>query len=54
MEYFTKRCTSNLRLQSIGETRWWGKEIALNRIFGKIKDSSKGLYIEVILALSDD
>lgn len=53
MEYFTKRCTSNRRLQSIGETRWWGKEIALNRIFGKINDPSKGMYIEVILALSD-
>lgn len=53
MEYFTQRCTSNRRLQSIGETRWWGKEIALNRIFGNMNDPSKGLYLEVILALSD-
>jgi len=53
MEYFTKRCTSNRRLQSIGETRWWGKKIALNKIFGKINDPSKGMYIAVILALSD-
>lgn len=40
-------------MQSIGETRWWGKEIALNRIFGKINNPSKAMYIEVILALSD-
>lgn len=36
MEYFTKWCTSNHCLKSIGETRWQGKVIALNRIFGKI------------------
>ncbi|KAF0696605.1 Zinc finger MYM-type protein 1, partial [Aphis craccivora] len=46
MEYFTKRCTSNLRLQSIAETQWWGKEIALNRIFGKLMIHPK-VYIKV-------
>ncbi|KAL4096735.1 hypothetical protein QTP88_021629 [Uroleucon formosanum] len=33
------------RLQSISNTRWWSKEVALKHIFG-----SDGMYIDVILA----
>ncbi|KAL4121497.1 hypothetical protein QTP88_013997 [Uroleucon formosanum] len=35
------------RLQSIGNTRWWSKEVALKHIFG-----SDGMYIDVILVLN--
>lgn len=35
------------RLQSIGNTRWWSKELALKHLFG-----SDGMYIDVILALN--
>ncbi|KAL4097418.1 hypothetical protein QTP88_022201 [Uroleucon formosanum] len=35
------------RLQSIGSTQWWSKEVALKHIFG-----SDGMYIDVILVLN--
>lgn len=35
------------RLQSIGNTRWWSKKLALKHLFG-----SDGMYIDVILALN--
>ncbi|KAL4091486.1 hypothetical protein QTP88_026173 [Uroleucon formosanum] len=35
------------RLQSISNTRWWSKEVALKHIFG-----SDGMYIDVILVLN--
>lgn len=39
------------KLQTIGETRWWAKHTALNRIFGSYRNHETSLYIDVILTL---
>jgi hypothetical protein len=39
------------RLQVIGQTRWWKKEVALRRIFGHYGEPESGLYVDLILAL---
>ncbi|KAL4135492.1 hypothetical protein QTP88_007098 [Uroleucon formosanum] len=56
MRVWTERCHSlNQRLQSIGETRWWSKEVALIKIFGSTEGPSKSnaLYVDVLMALYD-
>ena len=47
------KCTK--RLQAIGETRWWSKDKALNRVFGsfgKPPNKDDCLYIRVLLTLA--
>ena len=39
------------RLQKIGETRWWSKQAALERILGTFEDPSKGTYSTLIKVL---
>ncbi|KAJ3594678.1 hypothetical protein NHX12_003985 [Muraenolepis orangiensis] len=39
------------RLSPIGETRWWAKDAALSKVFGKFGDPEKGLYIDLIVTL---
>lgn len=38
-------------LQTIGETRWWAKEVALNKVFGNFGDTNACLYIDVLQSL---
>lgn len=40
------------KLQLIGETRWWSKQIALEHIFGKYKNPSDSMYPCLIVAFS--
>lgn len=37
----------------IGETRWWSKEAALNRIFGSDNSHENCLYIDIIVAFQE-
>jgi len=56
MRVWTEQCHSlNQRLQSIGETRWWSKEVALIKIFGSTEGpyKSNALYVDVLMALYD-
>lgn len=56
MRVWTERCHSlHQRLQSIGETRWWSKEVALVKIFGSTEGpcKSNALYVDVLMALYD-
>ncbi|CAI6362566.1 unnamed protein product [Macrosiphum euphorbiae] len=56
MRVWTERCHSlHHRLQSIGETRWWSKEVALVKIFGSTEGpcKSNALYVDVLMALYD-
>lgn len=46
----TRSDVKHRKLQLIGETRWWAKEEALNKIFGSIK-STDCLYIELLISL---
>ena len=39
------------RLQKIGETRWWSKQAALERILGTFEDPLKGTYSTLIKVL---
>lgn len=39
------------RLQTIGDTRWWSKDLSLRRIFGTPNNSQKALYVEVLISL---
>lgn len=38
-------------LQTIGETRWWAKEVALNKVFGNFGNTKECLYIDVLQSL---
>ena len=40
------------RLQQIGETRWWSKQAALERILGTFTDPLKGTYCTLIRVLN--
>lgn len=40
------------RLQSIGDTRWWSKNISLQRIFGTPNNAKEALYVNVLISLS--
>ncbi|XP_060855244.1 uncharacterized protein LOC132932916 [Metopolophium dirhodum] len=41
----------NKRLQTIGDTRWWSKDLSLRRIFGTPNNSQNALYVEVLISL---
>jgi hypothetical protein len=45
---YWKKMTKD-RLATIGSTRWWSKEKALDRIFG----DNGALYIDLIIALNN-
>jgi len=56
MRVWTERCHSlHQRLQSIGETRRWSKEVSLVKIFGSTEGpcKSNALYVDVLMALYD-
>ncbi|KAL0202645.1 hypothetical protein M9458_000663, partial [Cirrhinus mrigala] len=40
------------RLSPIGETRWWGKDNALRKVFGSLANPHNCLYVDIILALT--
>lgn len=42
---------SNKRLGTIGQTRWWAKDIPLSKIFGHFNEQDSSLYIELITTL---
>lgn len=50
MNIWSENC-SNKRLGTIGQTRWWAKDIALSKIFGHFNEQESSLYIELITTL---
>ena len=45
--------TRQSRLQVIGETRWWSKDVALSKVFGTFRSSQSAMYVDVLLALAE-
>lgn len=39
------------RINLIGDTRWWAKDLALNKIFGNFEDPTNSLYIELLMTM---
>ncbi|KAL4096836.1 hypothetical protein QTP88_021719 [Uroleucon formosanum] len=52
MDIWLEKC-SNKRLGTIGQTRWWAKDIALSKIFGHFNEQENSLYIELITTLEE-
>lgn len=52
MDIWLEKC-SNKRLGTIGQTRWWAKDIALSKIFGRFNEQENSLYIELITTLDE-
>lgn len=52
MDIWLEKC-SNKRLGTIGQTRWWAKDIALSKIFGHFNEQDSSLYIELITTLEE-
>ena len=50
MDIWLEKC-SNKQLGTIGQTRWWAKDIALSKIFGHFNEQENSLYIEIITTL---
>jgi hypothetical protein len=46
-----KESKTTKRLQLIGETRWWAKDKALERVYGTFKKPDECMYVEVQLTL---
>lgn len=44
--------TRHRRLSTIGEMRWWAKDVALKRIFGSFGKPDQALYIDILMTLS--
>lgn len=47
----TQQQTRHRRLSTIGETRWWAKHNALQKIFGHFGKPENGLFIDPVLTL---
>ncbi|XP_067142277.1 uncharacterized protein [Centruroides vittatus] len=43
--------TRRKKLNTIGETRWWAKDVVLKKVFGNFANPKDGLYVELILTL---
>ena len=41
----------NRRLNTIGETRWWSKDVAVKKVFGSFQNPQSGLYLNVVNTL---
>ena len=52
MKKWEKEAKTTKRLQAIGETRWWAKDKALNRVFGSFGKPDEALWVKVIMALT--
>mgnify|MGYP003623297459 CR=1 FL=1 len=37
----------NRRLNTIGETRWWSKDVAVKKVFGSFQNPQSGLYLDI-------
>ena len=51
MKKWERGSTSTKRLQAIGQTRWWAKGKALERVFGSFQQSDECLYVQVLMTL---
>lgn len=54
MKVWEEKCqdTRHRRLSTIGQTRWWAKDVALKRVFGSFGKPDQALYINVLMTLS--
>lgn len=41
------------KLEAIGQTRWWSKHSAVNKVYGSFSNQDKALYVELILTLEE-
>ena len=44
---------TNKRMNLIGDTRWWAKDVALTKIFGNFEDSTQSLYVELLMTMEE-
>jgi hypothetical protein len=44
---------SRKRVCTISETRWWSKDASLTKIFGNFNNSESGIFVDLILTLTE-
>ena len=52
MDIWREEAPDSRRLGNIGETRQWSKHDVLGKVFGKYGDTSKALFVSLIITLS--
>lgn len=52
MDVWTSKNTKQ-RICSIGETRWWSKDLALTKVFGYFNNFDNSLFVELVTSLDE-